>query len=232
MPSVHLWLPQNPRTKITSNEYLVSSPSTTFFFQHGAQRAKHPHSSYATFQFQAHQLVHFWRKLEREFVKHFPTKPTDDHPHRLFRVKSSLLEIKQLVFPNFGCTRLVLDACRGILHLKIVDQGMYFWVNVIRYNECTYDKPFHASISHPQQFTTPCCQTAHLLQFGERWTNVLSLRFIVLWTARYSVVFTFLVNWHRSILQILTTYSKTIETLPFKLFNIQFGHTFLARIHV
>jgi hypothetical protein len=75
-------------------------------------------SAHASLQLETHQLVNLGRKLERQLVKHVPAEPTNNHAHSLLSLNPPLLEVEQLVLPDFRGTGLVLNTGGRILDLQ------------------------------------------------------------------------------------------------------------------
>lgn len=52
-------------------------------------------------------MINFRRKLQRQLIKHLPTEPRNDHPHRGIRVDPARLEIEQLILSDFAGARFM-----------------------------------------------------------------------------------------------------------------------------
>ena len=68
-------------------------------------------------QLQRHEFVNFRSKLKGQLIEHLPAETRDDHPHRIFRIDATLLEVEELVFPYLACGRFVLHVCCWLPHL-------------------------------------------------------------------------------------------------------------------
>lgn len=86
------------------------------------------------FQLQAHQLVHLRPEFVRQFIEHVPAEAGDHGGHGFLIVDTSLLEIEQLIFTDFGCRGFVFDPGCGVFRLLTQQEGQ----NLLKLQICMW----------------------------------------------------------------------------------------------
>lgn len=77
-----------------------------------------------SFKLQTHELVHLGTKFVRELIEDVPAKPRDHSSHCFLIVDTSLLEVEQLIFTNFGGRGFVFNASCGVFRLLTEPKGI------------------------------------------------------------------------------------------------------------
>src|SRR3989304_595173 len=73
----------------------------------------------AAFQAHTKQFLRFDGKFHREFAEYLFAESRHDHIHGVFRRKTSLLAVEDLILPDFRCRRLMLHPRRTVLHIDV-----------------------------------------------------------------------------------------------------------------
>ncbi len=73
----------------------------------------------AAFEADSQQFLGLDREFHRKLAEHFLAEAVHDHRHRILGGQTSLLAIEDLVFPDLGSRRFVLDGRRGVAHVEV-----------------------------------------------------------------------------------------------------------------
>lgn len=120
-------------------------------------REKREHLTDRSFEFYAHELIHFCTELVWKFVEDVPAKPGNHCSHGFLVVDTSLLEVEQLIFTDLGCTGFMLNTTTRIFYL-LTDRTMFNRINYEEkqkieaiYRLLKSNKPFLRNIENVKQ---------------------------------------------------------------------------------